>query len=541
MCVFQKDTQNLLLVMSQVAKSTRIQEEYEDDFEKDLDWLISEEGKSDGQDPDYEDIEAKIDEELEEENHEKKVDKKIQKESSVSDDLEEDRWPSPMEPLEFDSDRDSPYKGSTLIAPPPPVLEDELDEEKKYILEKIQLANQQLRDQEAPDMRRRRRLQFKDSLVDLVVSPVEDNTSTTHTAGVVDQENHSPAIVRDMEVDKEVSNRLSDLRISQQLGEGGRGGQETKAGNGALNRSLEVDQVGHGREGRVLVEKDGKFDLVCVKEVESQGLMLPTLASSSSYASSTPCLSERNPRCASASSSLRPISSTFSLGDKQLHSPRPPAKPRIRPTSASHSQRGSGGRLAKRRVQSANSTPSQQSTFTLSQQQKGLLNKIQERRERLAREEEQKKRNEQEQKRQENERAFRAWLGRKTEQLQEDRRIHRAQEMERMNDREHSEPDEAFRSWLQRKQQQQQRERHLEELKRLEEENGFYLRNREECERAFKQWLRRKREEKRAEQHAARERSRRLLFEERRSRRMQDLTCTVNETIRFNEPLTHRF
>lgn len=35
--------------MSLVPTSTRTQEEYEDDFEKDLDWLISEEGTNDGQ------------------------------------------------------------------------------------------------------------------------------------------------------------------------------------------------------------------------------------------------------------------------------------------------------------------------------------------------------------------------------------------------------------------------------------------------------------------------------------------------------------
>ncbi|XP_010865069.2 coiled-coil domain-containing protein 181 isoform X2 [Esox lucius] len=539
--------------MSQVMTTTRTQEEYEDDFEKDLDWLISEEGKSEGQDTDYEDLEAKIDKELEEEECGKKVVKKSQKEkaSSESEQPEEERWPSPMEPLEFDSDRDSPYKGGSPVAPPPPALEDELDEEKKYILEKIQLANQRLKDQEAPDMTRRRRLHFKDTLVDLVVPPVEyeKNTSVNHSSGLVEQVNHSSGLVeqvnhspangKEMEVDRDVSERLSDLKISQQEGGGAWGGQGTKPETRAVNRSLEV---GHEREGRVLVEKDGKFDLVCVKEVEGQSLMLPPLASlPCDNTRSPPRPGDRSPSYTPTSSPLRPIPNTLSLGDKQLRSPRPPAKPRIRPSSAG--QRGSGRRVAKRRVQSANSTPSRQSTFSLSPQQKGLLNKIQERRERLAREDEQRKRDEEEQKRQENELAFHAWLGRKTEQRQEDRRIHRAQEMERMNCREHSDPDKAFKSWLQRKHEQQQRDRQLEEMKRLEEESGFYLRHREECERAFKLWLKKKREEKRMEQQAARERSRRLVFEERRSRRIQDLMFSINEakTFRFNEHLAYRF
>lgn len=46
---------------------------------------------------------------------------------------------------------------------------------------------------------------------------------------------------------------------------------------------------------------------------------------------------------------------------------------------------------------------------------------------------EQRKHEEDEQKRQENELAFKAWMMRKREQYQEEKRIHRAQEMERMN------------------------------------------------------------------------------------------------------------
>lgn len=59
----------------------------------------------------------------------------------------------------------------------------------------------------------------------------------------------------------------------------------------------------------------------------------------------------------------------------------------------------------------------------------------------------------------------------------------------------------------------------------------------------FLRWVRRKRAEKQAEQQAARERSRRLVLEERKARRMRDLLCTVNETkpFRFTEQLAYRF
>lgn len=59
----------------------------------------------------------------------------------------------------------------------------------------------------------------------------------------------------------------------------------------------------------------------------------------------------------------------------------------------------------------------------------------------------------------------------------------------------------------------------------------------------FVRWLKRKRAEKRAEQQAARERSRRLMLEERRARRMQDILCTVNEAkaFRFADPYSYHF
>ncbi|XP_054644733.1 coiled-coil domain-containing protein 181 [Dunckerocampus dactyliophorus] len=480
--------------MMSEAVCTKTREEYEDDFEKDLDWLISEESRSEEQGPDYEDIEADIDKDLaEDEKHHRMKGKKkhhqVEERSNQTEDLEEDedRWPSPMEPLEYDSDRDSPGKSSPLG------VDAQTDEEKKYILEKIQQANRQLKDQDAPDLTRRRRLQFKETLVTLVVPP-----SQFGNCGQVDRGDVS----KDAEM--EVSGKLSELKLSP--------------GEEAL------------KEGRVLVEKDGRFHLVSLKEVENQ-VLLPPIAHNG-----------KSPTCFS---SPRPHDGSSSACHKAdpLRVPRPPAPPGGRPSSACHSQTGGQRRGVRRRVQSATGTPSQ-ATFKLSPQQKELLHKSQERKERLAREAEQRKLEEEEQKRQENELAFKAWLMRKREQLQQERRIHRAQEMERMTSkRESSEPEEAFRLWLQRKQEQQQREKQLVQMRRLEEDGSYLLRSREECEHAFKLWLTRKRAEKRAEQQAARERSRRFVVEERRARRMRDLLCPAGDarTFRFTDQLTCRF
>ncbi|XP_070688995.1 coiled-coil domain-containing protein 181 [Pempheris klunzingeri] len=529
--------------MSEVG-CVKSQEEYEDDFEKDLDWLISEEGRNIDQDPDYEDIEADIDKELEEDEKQQRMKRKpkSRKEENRGNKTEElvedeERWPSPMEPLEYDSDRDSPTKSTTLV-PPPPGMDDQTDEEKKYILEKIQQANRELQDQEAPDMSRRRRLHFKEKLVDLVVPPlhfVKNGNSGEMEGGKSNKDR-----AKDSGAETEVSGKLSDLKLSP------RDGSLRSGGSGQVEMSSEG---GQGlKEGRVLVEKDGKFDLVSLKEVESQGLLPPLANNCGDRSRSSPRPQEHtvsSSKIHRSSTSPRPRagSSPFHQQADHLRSPRPPAQPRGRPSSASHSQRGSQTNGSKRRVQSATEMPCQ-ATYILSTQQKELLQRIQERKEKLSKEAEQRKHEEEEQKRQENEQAFRAWMVRKREQLQEEKRIHRAQEMERINCKKDSnDPEESFRLWLQRKHEQQQKERQLVELKRLEEDSGYFLRSREECERAFKLWLKRKQEEKRAEQQAARERSRRLVLEERRARRMRDLMCSVNESkpFRFTEQLAYRF
>ncbi|XP_076860455.1 coiled-coil domain-containing protein 181 [Brachyhypopomus gauderio] len=501
-----------------VSVCSNTQEEYDDDFEKDLDWLISEEeSKSEEQDPDDNDVEAEIDRVLDED--EKRVEEGGETCSSRDTDPTEDRWPTPMEPVveQFSANGDPGIVGNTLA-------EDNDDEEKKSLLQKIEKANRQLQDQEAPDQTRRRRLQFKDTLVDLVV-PVQKCS----------------APYRDLEVDGEVSGQMERLKISAQENESVDMGRDVGGDGGGDGRREGA------REGRVLVERDGKFDLVSLKEVESQGLLppLPGYHSDSHHGSprtqtepvKSTCLSA-NPRSSSASPA----------GPESRHTPRPPPhRSQARPSSATSplgppGRRGGGG--GKRRVQSANGAPVL-STFTLSARQKELLTNQQQQRQRIAREEEERRREEEEHKRQENELAFRAWLVKKRLQLQNEKRVQRAQQMENMSCKREcsADPDETFRLWLQKKHEQQVKEKQLEEMKRLEHESALYLHTPEERDQAFTLWLRRKRMEKRAEQQAARERSRRLVLEVRRARRMQGLLCSVRDsrTFRFDDPHDYRF
>lgn len=325
---------------------------------------------------DDEDIEAQIDKELEED--EKLRDRRKMLKSHKSgtrghkteeSDEDDERWPSPMEPVEFDSDRDSPNKSPAMV-PPPPERDEQTDEEKKHVLEKIQQANRELQGQEAPDLTRRRRLHFKDRLVDLLVPPLE--LEKGGRSGEADGGKGSRERTKHSEAETEVSGKLSELKLSPRE-ESGSAGDGTEGGQWVI-------------ESRVLVEKDGKFDLVSLNEMENQGLLPPIAGNMGDCSRPSPRPQEQtSSRISRSSSSSRAGSSHLQQSIDHLRVPRPPAQPRSRPSSASHNLRGNQRIGIKRRVQSATGT-TYQATYTMSPQQKELLQRSQERKEKLAKE-----------------------------------------------------------------------------------------------------------------------------------------------------------
>lgn len=284
---------------------------------------------------------------------------------------------------------------------------DAVDEDKKYILEKIQQANRELRDQEAPDLSRRRRLQFKDTLVDLVVPAVDYGGDG---GAVVPGEQTGQAAPADRDVEGEVSGKMQQLKISSSSLQENLATttiRDSQRGKGVSGEGTEEA----AKEGRVLVEKDGKFDLVSLKEVESLGL-LPPLAcpvtttnggdnltlpispgrkSSSALPSSSSQATAAAAASSSSSSSVSPrpnsgfFPATLKIEHVAVYAPKPPPKPRNRPNSASHTLRRVSKEGVKRRVRSASSAPPL-STFSLSPQQKEHLLRLQQKRERLAKE-----------------------------------------------------------------------------------------------------------------------------------------------------------
>lgn len=150
----------------------------------------------------------------------------------------------------------------------------------------------------------------------------------------------------------EVAGKMSELQISPQEGVGD----------------------WSSRQGRVLIEKDGKFDLVSLREIESRGL-LPPLPCSYSDAPHHPSPTPPSPR----SGGGIPPATNPPFAPKP-----PPSDARNRPNSAGQAQRAAR-RASKRRVQSASNAASHV-TFALSPEQKLRQLKQQQRKERMRRE-----------------------------------------------------------------------------------------------------------------------------------------------------------
>ncbi|XP_047377289.1 coiled-coil domain-containing protein 181 isoform X2 [Sciurus carolinensis] len=535
--------------------------EYEDDFEKDLEWLINEKEKSD---TNIIEMVCKKEENVNEEAKENETEVEHIKQlsdpdTSLKDEVSPRRndfisVPSiqPLDPIS-DSDSENSFQDSKLESQKD--LEEEEDEEvRRYIMEKIIQANKLLQNQEPVNYKRERKLKFKDKLVDLEVPPLEDND-----------------MYKTYFENENTCGKLSQLYISNELG------------SESVLLSLTDGSCDESKDRKILVERDGKFELLNLQDIESQGFLPPINNINSTENEPPPQLLLRSPNSSVNSvkkeePAVKIHAVTHSAGEPLAYVPQPPPNPKTCPSFASNSDRSKGNGKSHHRTQSAN-TSSVTSTYCLSPRQKELQRQLEQKREKLKKEEEQRKIEEEKEKRKENDMVFKAWLQKKREQVLEMRRIQRAKQIEDMNSRcfphgsqndpskmwkivmdaqkslmashlkiksrvptmpckqESRDPQEAFRLWLKKKHEEQVKERKTEEL-RKQEECLFFLKGTEGRERAFKQWLRRKRIEKIAEQETMKERTRQLRLEARRSKQLQNHLYNMPDakTFRFTDP-----
>ncbi|NXH57224.1 CC181 protein, partial [Rhabdornis inornatus] len=462
--------------------------EYEDDFEKDPECLTDEEEKQnlcEKEKPEEkeEDVEAqvpKIADSFQEGNEEmeEKLDQLSEADVNVkaiysNEKHLESRADNEQERRESDTERESSIQESKLENEQE--LDDGEDEEiKRYVLEKIEEANKKLENQAPVDQNRERKLKFKDEAALQASLPEDAEVGKT-----------------DLARGDDVSVGLSQLHISGDTGQKGTSLSE------CAGSAVEVT------ESKVLVEKGGKFELLSLCDIESRGVLAPISVSFRDTG-----IQQISPKF--------PLSISFPTASQMKE--LPPSDSRQNPDSALNGAKD----LGKQKTESAN-TSVKSSTYTLTPKQKELRKQIELRNERLRREEEERKRELEELRRKENELVFRAWLQKKKEQIQQEKRIRRAKQLEEMRMKEViRDPEEAYRLWLKKKHQQYVKERRIEFLRRQAEEAPFFPR-REECDRAFRDWLRRKREEKQAADLAAKERARQLRLEARRARQRQNI------------------
>ncbi|NXM17688.1 CC181 protein, partial [Ploceus nigricollis] len=458
--------------------------EYEDDFEKDTECLTDEEekqnlGEKENPGEKEEDVEGKIlktADSIREDNKESKenlgqvsevdVNVKViysnEKYLQSGADIEQ-------EDHESDAERESSTQESRLEN------EQELDEGedeeiKRYVLEKIEEANKELENQSPVDENRERKLKFKDEVDLRAPHPKDAKVGKTDFAR------------------GDISDGLSRLNISDNTGQ-----KSTSLSERAGSDKEKTD-------GKILVERNRRFELLSLCDIESQGILAPISVSFTDI-------------------ETQQTTELFgSLPTASQAKEMPPSDSKQQPDSALN-----GGKdVGKQKTESANISV-KSSTYSLTPRQKELRRQIELRKEILKREEEEKKRELEEMRRRQNEMVFKAWLQKKKEQVQQEKRIRRAKQLEELSIKEvRRDPEEAYRLWLKKKHQQYVRERRIEILRRQTEEVAFFP-SAEDCDRAFRDWLRRKREEKQAAELAAKERARQLRLEARRARKMRNI------------------
>uniref|UniRef100_A0A8C5U8S0 Coiled-coil domain-containing protein 181 n=1 Tax=Malurus cyaneus samueli TaxID=2593467 RepID=A0A8C5U8S0_9PASS len=437
-------------------------EEYEDDFEKELEYLTDDEEKQDpGEREVFVTSNAKMEGNLDQ--HSEAAIENVNVKTIYSNKKYlESGTDTEQEDHESDPERESFIQESRLGNEQGP-YEEEDEEIKRYVLGKIEEANKELKNQAPVDKNRERKLKFKDELLALQAPLPEDVEfgKTDHSKG------------------DDLSFGLSQLLISNDIGQKRpplltRGGSEEETSD----------------YSKLLVEKAGKFELLGLYDIESR------------------CISPPISVCFTDIETSSKSSDYYSSDSQGM----PPCDCQLPPDSALNGTKDLGKGKSPRKTQSSK-TSVKSSTYGLTPKQKELRRQIEIRNERRRIEEEIRQKELEEERRRENDIVFRAWLQKKKIQVQEEKRIRRAKQLEELSIREVTrDPEEAYRLWLKKKHLQYVKEKQLDLLRRQTQEMQYYPRI-EDSDKAFKDWLRRKREEKLAAEQAAKESARQLKLE----------------------------
>lgn len=265
---------------------------------------------------------------------------------------------------------------------------------------------------------------------------------------------------------------------------------------------------------RVLIERDGKFELVDVSEIKAEYYdMLGLSAETNGHSENT--TSEETP------SELLEDNVEYRKDEK------PETKPRPKTTSLHDfhrrkEQKRTNRDLNRTRTQSAKALRKQndeysyvKSVYAMTEQQLEIRRKCREAKLRRQKEGQEREREEQQRKREDADRAFQAWLYAKIEAAREAR----ANQLDPDVDKERKEARQkdaqsAYSEWLHTKRKQDKAVREMEDRRKADEAAQYAIRDRQLCDEAFRSWLKKKKKEENAKNAAKKKKKPKLKRKE---------------------------
>ncbi|XP_062605607.1 coiled-coil domain-containing protein 181-like isoform X2 [Saccostrea cucullata] len=322
--------------------------------------------------------------------------------------------------------------------------------------------------------------------------------------------------------------------------------EETPRENSGTPQSQEAGKENEvkNNEKKVLIECDGKFELVSENDVRAKDMGLPVFSSDKE--------------------NINNSSTTDSNSNGDFNrKPAPPSQPR--PATANGNSRRSRPGSSKQRASSAGTHRGSvlgdfnyNSPYAMSQHDKKLVEEQTKQREQRERERKQLEKQEKEYQERENNDAFQAWLRQKREEARvrkqrEEEEKKKGKQSPRQQQSHGSNSDmesyeslpqsedqdeqvkEAYSTWLKSKQKQQKQEKLLKKREEMESTDGFYIRSRQECDQAFRQWLRQKNAEIRKKRATERQAIKLQRLMARRSKKANTLRRAVvfSDAFRF--------
>nr|XP_039251908.1 coiled-coil domain-containing protein 181-like [Styela clava]XP_039270227.1 coiled-coil domain-containing protein 181-like [Styela clava] len=277
------------------------------------------------------------------------------------------------------------------------------------------------------------------------------------------------------------------------------------------------------KDEKILVERGGKFELVSASKLKA---LMPSVVDGKPKDKKA----KKKPKIAEAGKRSKTPPPPQS---KEAKSKSKKATPHSAPVKSSKPTRNKTSTIDYQSIKSP---------YAMSPEMKKMMRKQQQAKEEKQREEEEQVRLEEEEARKTAELAWKAWLENKNEEMKKQKSRRSSGDAESLAQQK-QEAVKAYKSWLHTKQKQLRKERlHTQQLQ-IEQDEGFYLRDRKDCNRAFHAWVKSKSKAILKEREDAERARKQTITEARRAKRTQDLLKSIQESqqMRYVEYYGYRF